>query len=70
MPNSLSREGANLLAFSIEDACEYSSLGRTSFYKHLKLGQLPARKVGRRTIVLRDELEQALKAFPIAGRVA
>jgi excisionase family DNA binding protein len=67
MPNSVLREGANLLALSVEDACKYSSLGRTTFYKHVKLGHIPARKCGRRTIVLRDELDQALKSLPRAG---
>jgi excisionase family DNA binding protein len=61
---------ADQRALSVKEACKYISLGRTSFYKLVKSGQIPARKCGRRTIVLPSELEQALKSLPRAGRAA
>lgn len=67
-PTMLLREGTDPFAFSVEKACEYSGLGRTSFYKLVKLGLIPAHKCGRRTIVLRNELDEALKSLPRAGR--
>jgi excisionase family DNA binding protein len=70
MQHTLPREAADLLALSVTEACKLSRLGRTTFYKYLKLGKIPARKCGRRTIVLRDELNQALKSLPRAGRVS
>jgi excisionase family DNA binding protein len=70
MPNLVPRETAHLLAFSVKEACEHSSLGRTTFYKYLKLGQIPAHKCGRRTIILLDELHQALKSLPRTGRAS
>ena len=65
-----SREIAHSLACSVEEACKLSSLGRTTFYKLLKDRIISARKCGRRTIVLLDELDQALKSLPPAGRVS
>jgi excisionase family DNA binding protein len=70
MPNTSPREGADTLALSVKEACAICSFGRTTFYKYLKLGKVPARKFGTRTIVPRDELEQALKSLPRAGRAS
>lgn len=58
------------LALSVEEASRITSLGRTTFYKLLKSGKIPARKFGNRTIVLWDELEEALKSLPLAGSVS
>jgi excisionase family DNA binding protein len=58
------REVAAPLALSIEDACKVSSLGRTKFYELLKNNFIPARKCGRRTLILRSELEEALRSLP------
>jgi excisionase family DNA binding protein len=55
------------LALSVKEACEHSSLGRTTFYKYMGLGKIPAHKCGNRTIVLMDELHQALMSLPRAG---
>jgi excisionase family DNA binding protein len=70
MAKSISREIADSIALSVREACELSSLGRTSFYKFVKSGQIPTRKLGRRTIVLLSELERALKSLPRAARAA
>jgi excisionase family DNA binding protein len=71
MPTNLSpREGADTLALSVKEACAICSFGRTTFYKYLRLGMMPARKCGARTIVPRDELEQALKSLPRVGRAS
>jgi excisionase family DNA binding protein len=67
---SSSAEVAEPLAFSIKDACKLSSLGRTKFYELLKNNQIPARKCGRRTIILKCELEEFLKSLPQVGRAA
>jgi excisionase family DNA binding protein len=64
------REVAEPLALSIKEACKHSSLGQTKFYQLLKANKIPARKCGRRTIVLRIELEEFLKSLPRVGRNA
>ena len=58
---------ADKRALSVEEACKYASMGRTLFYKLVKSGQIPAHKGGGRTLVLPDELEQALKSLPLVG---
>jgi excisionase family DNA binding protein len=54
-------------ALSVKEACKYISVGRTSFYKLVKSGQIPARKCGGSTVVLVDELDQVLESLPRAG---
>ncbi|MEQ1541859.1 MAG: helix-turn-helix domain-containing protein [Novosphingobium sp.] len=39
------------LAFSIREACEASSLGRTTIYAHIASGRLEAKRIGGRTII-------------------
>ena len=67
MANSAPREGAEAFALSVKEACEICCFGRTTFYKLLKRGQIPVRKVGSRTLILPEELHQALKSLPRAG---
>ncbi|MBX7540326.1 helix-turn-helix domain-containing protein [Qipengyuania sp. GH29] len=45
---------------SINDACAILGLGRTSVYRMIKDGALQARRIGRRTLILREELEAIL----------
>lgn len=69
MVKALPQDVAEPLTLSVEDACRLLSVGRTTFYKLIKSGKIVGRKCGRRTIVLRSELEQALKCLPLAGRI-
>lgn len=52
------------LAFSIREACEASSLGRTTIYSHIAAGRLEAKRIGGRTIIPADSLHAL-----IAGEV-
>ena len=52
------------LALSIAEAVERSGLGRTSIYGAIGRGELPARKRGRRTVVLARDLERYLESLP------
>lgn len=51
-------------AYTIGAVCKKTSLGRTSIYAAIKNGQLVARKHGRRTIVLADDLHDFLQLLP------
>jgi excisionase family DNA binding protein len=53
-----------------EQAAKYGGIGRTKLYQLIKDGVIAAREVGRRTIVLRSDLEAFLASLPIAGRAA
>jgi excisionase family DNA binding protein len=57
-----------ILALTINDACRAAGLGRTTLYAALKSGALPARKCGRRTLILAADLEQFLQRLPTARK--
>ena len=54
----------NPLAHSISEACARSGIGRTSIYELINTGQLPARKRGRRTLILAGDLQRCLESLP------
>ena len=55
---------ADLFAYSIAEACARSGIGRTAMYELIKTGQLPARKRGRRTLILVEDLQRCLQSLP------
>ncbi len=67
---SLPLESAVPLALSVEKACALSSLGRTKFYQLLKENKIVARKCGRRTIILKSDLESFLRSLPVIGEAS
>jgi excisionase family DNA binding protein len=58
----LRREG-----LSIAEACTVAGIGRTKIYQAITDGNLKARKCGKRTLVLRDDLRDFLAALPGAA---
>jgi hypothetical protein len=52
------------IAVTIPEAVKLSGLSRTHFYEAFKCGQISARKAGRRTIILLDDLEDYLVGLP------
>ena len=44
------------LGYSIREACQASSLGRTTIYSHIAAGRLRAVRVGGRTIIPAEAL--------------
>jgi excisionase family DNA binding protein len=54
------------MAYSIDQACSVTGLGRTSLYQLIKSGKLIARKCGRRTLIMADDLSASLNRFPSA----
>lgn len=55
------------LAYSISDVLQILKLGRTRTYELINEGQLPARKLGRRTLVLREDVDAFLRKLPRMG---
>ena len=51
------------LAYSIRELETETSIRRSTIYKHIKAGQLRITKVGKRSIVLREEAERWLAAL-------
>jgi excisionase family DNA binding protein len=63
-PNqAFQREGLSIL-----EAGAVAGVGRSSIYKAIATGELVARKLGRRRIVLRVDLNNFLAALPIVAR--
>jgi excisionase family DNA binding protein len=52
------------LAFSIAEASAQSNIGRTAIYEMINTGRLIARKRGRRTLILADDLRRCLELLP------
>ena len=53
------------MALSIRDACEASCVGRTKIYQAIAEGQLPARKLGTKTLILQADLVDWLDRLPL-----
>lgn len=52
------------LAYHINEATEVGAGSRSELYEAMRLGKLKAKKRGRRTIILRDDLAAYLLALP------
>lgn len=52
-------------AYSIAEVLKLIPLGRTRLYEEISVGNLPVRKVGRRTLVLASDLDQFLCNLPL-----
>jgi excisionase family DNA binding protein len=57
-------EPLGLRAFRIPEVCELTGLGRTSVYAAIKSGALIARRYGRCTLVLAEDLNAFLRSLP------
>ena len=49
---------------SIADACTVAGIGRTKIYQAIAEGELVARKYGKRTLILRSDLQAFLANLP------
>lgn len=52
------------LAYRIEEAADATGLGRTTLYRRIKAGRLTARKDGKLTLILREDLQAYLDGLP------
>ncbi|RWD62554.1 MAG: helix-turn-helix domain-containing protein [Mesorhizobium sp.] len=53
------------IGLTIEEAVDRSGIGRTKIFQAIKDGKLTARKAGRRTIILSEDLSNFLKSLPV-----
>ena len=49
------------LVFTVPEALEASRIARTKLYEEIAAGRLPIVKIGRRTLIRREALEQWLR---------
>lgn len=61
------------LALSIKEATAATGIGRTKLYQLINSGEIKARKMGKKTIILKDDLESFLsnlEVYPIKNQEA
>ena len=58
------------IAVTIPDAVRASGRSRSALYEALKSGALPAKKAGRRTLILYEDLQSYLASLPTYQREA
>jgi excisionase family DNA binding protein len=68
--NKTYREGLQTEGLSPVEAAVVAGVGRTNIFKLIAEGALPARKIGKKTIILRADLMAFLKNLPRAGVAA
>jgi excisionase family DNA binding protein len=56
------------LVYTIAEACAASRSGRTALYEAIRAGALTARKRGRRTLILADDLQRWIEGHPTVQR--
>lgn len=57
---------ADKIALTVAEAAAMASMGITKFYEEMNAGRITARKNGRRTVVLRSEIERYARNRPKA----
>ncbi|GLI94297.1 helix-turn-helix domain-containing protein [Methylocystis echinoides] len=55
------------ICFSPRTAAKALGIGVTTLYAEMKAGRIAARKIGRRTIIMRTEIERYLASLPSAS---
>jgi excisionase family DNA binding protein len=65
--NKLFPHGLMVEGLSVEESADVSGIGRSKLFELIAQGALPARKVGKKTIILRGELMTFLENLPRAG---
>jgi excisionase family DNA binding protein len=51
------KENPHKIAYSIREACQATSLGKTSVYAHIAAGRLQAKRIGGRTVIPAESLQ-------------
>lgn len=55
------------LALTVNEATKSIGLGKTRVYEEIAAGRLRARKAGKRTLILKSDLERFLENLPALG---
>lgn len=53
-----------IVSVDIRTATQITGVGRTSIYAAIKRGELPIRKVGRRTVILATDVKRWIESRP------
>jgi excisionase family DNA binding protein len=56
------------IALTVAEAAHRARIGKSRLFQSIKDGDLPAKKIGRRTVILREDLANWLASLPPANR--
>ncbi len=52
------------IAFTVKEACAVSRTGKTTLYGAIRRGDLVARKLGKKTLILEGDLRRWIEQLP------
>ena len=52
------------LLYTVAQSCQMAAIGRTKFYELVASGEIPVRKVGKKTLVAAADLKQWAERLP------
>lgn len=55
------------IALTIPEAVQASGIGRSKLYELIRRGDLKPRKAGKRTLLIRTELEEYISSLPVSA---
>jgi excisionase family DNA binding protein len=55
------------LLYTIAECCRLVAIGRTKFYQLVSTGEIPIRKVGKKTLVAAADLKRWAERLPPSG---
>jgi excisionase family DNA binding protein len=58
----------DISALSIAQTTRLLGIGRSTLYGIIKDGQLPVRKLGKRTLIMREDLDHFIAALPLKDK--
>lgn len=56
--------GGDRISLSVDEAAEIMGIGKSKTYELIRNRRLPARKIGSRTVILRQDLTAFLESLP------
>jgi excisionase family DNA binding protein len=60
-----SREEIEVMAYTVDEACQAARISRASLYRAIRNGELPLRKHGARSLILMQDLCDFVRSRPI-----
>ncbi len=69
-PSPADQPAATGGAMSVDEFCRYGCVGKTKLYSEAKAGRITLRKIGAKTVVLREEGDAWLRSLPTATAAA
>jgi excisionase family DNA binding protein len=58
----------DLTALSVAQTARILGIGRSTLYQIIKEGRLPVRKIGKRSLIMRDDIDRFVTSLPCGVR--